>query len=397
MSFSDTYLYYLFINIPEKMMVNSLLFQERICRVIPSAMGMDEERYHDAQRPNAICRQYLGYDFIEDADFWQATKEVSGMFCNFLRDASTAKRTGKFELLLGKRYKQRFDFRKNEGLRFTQYFIYAQKFDDRVFDALMKLHWAHFHPEKYACELSNELCNLYMTLLACCISKQSGRPISTNVSMADHMIREPLFQEYFREALPGSFTDDALQELCISILMHSDADDSSGKQRPIDEVLTIHEAARIRAGLEVERRSFSECVSNLIHKTKVSNPTSMSEYLKINAREVIHAAEDYNRRMRVAATDAVDSERRKFMRNIGSGFSIAIPCVKLAIESSINGVMPGMGSLVGTGVEIAGLYLTTNVLTGQTHSPERLEPSKSENVHLFMNRLWDARDQRLPV
>lgn len=396
MSFSDTFLYYPFIDIPESTLVHSLLFQERVRRIIPSIMGMDEQRYNDAQRPNAIFRQYLGYDFIEDANFWEATREVSNMFCVFLNDASTAKRSTKFEPLLGKSYKQRFDFRKNRTYSSTQHFIYAQKFDSQVFELLTKLNWTRFHSDMYACELSNELCNLYMTLLACCMSKNSGRPISTDVGQAASMIREPVFKKYFAAALPIDASDVSLQELCISILMRSDIGETDGKQIPMHQVLTIHEAARIRAGLEAERRSFSNCVGQLIQKAKISNPTSIPEFLKIHAQEVIEAAKDYNVRTKAAAADAMEKERRKLIPNLSTGISIAIPMVKLAIESSLNAKFPGMGAVASTGIEIAGLYLISNILP-ERQLPAQLGRTKSDEIHLFMNRLWDARDQRSSV
>ena len=61
MSLADTYLYYPLIRIPESTLVHSLLFQNRIKRIIPPHHEMDEFHHKQATLPNDICRQYLGY------------------------------------------------------------------------------------------------------------------------------------------------------------------------------------------------------------------------------------------------------------------------------------------------------------------------------------------------
>jgi hypothetical protein len=69
MTFADSYLYYPYIKIPERTLIHALLFQDRVKRIIPDVAQMDAEHHKEAILPNAVCRQYLGYDFIEDADF----------------------------------------------------------------------------------------------------------------------------------------------------------------------------------------------------------------------------------------------------------------------------------------------------------------------------------------
>ncbi|TDU66498.1 hypothetical protein EI77_03593 [Prosthecobacter fusiformis] len=393
MSFSDTFLYYPFITIPEKTLVHSLLFQERVRRIIPSSDHMDQRRYQDAQQPNDICRQYLGYNFIEDAEFWEASREVAEMFCAFLQDASTAKRTKKFEYLLGQHYKQRFALNSPTRVLSTQYFVYAQKFDPQVFDSLMNLGWARYDNQRQACELSNELCNIYMALLACCISKKSGRPISTDVSVAESMTRTQMFKKYFGDALPKTSSDEPLRNLCVSLLINGD-DVSSGNHLPMEQVLTIHEAARIRAGLELERRSFSDCVSRMIAKAKIYNTISISEFLELEAKEVIDEAEHYRSKARSLASECIDKKRKSLIKNISTGIAITIPLAKIAIEAVGNTTIPGMGNILGTGIEVAAI-VTTAVMAGEEPFITQPAPSEPEKVHLFMNRLWDARSQRV--
>ncbi|GEP44798.1 hypothetical protein BGE01nite_40890 [Brevifollis gellanilyticus] len=355
---------------------------------------MDEERFESAQTSNAICRQYLGYDFIQAAEFWEAREDVAQMFCHFLTDAATAKNGAIFESLLGKDYKQKFEFKNRQNFGFTRHFVYAQKFDQRVFEKLLELGWARFDDAMYACELSNELCNVYMTLLACSISQRNGQPISTDMKVAEDIIRNPLFRKYFGKVLPFEDVSGRLQDFCISLLMRNNAADLSAKHVSMDEVLTVHEAARIRAGLESERKSFSDAVTKMVEKARITDPTSIPEFLALNAQEVISAAEDYGRLTREATMNNVDRERKKVIPNLSSGISITLPLAKLLIESSGNSAVPGIGSIVGTGFEMAALYLLSAGLFEEKQQLKETERTEIEKVHLFMNRLWDARTQR---
>jgi len=58
MKLADKYLYYPFIRIPETTLVHSLLYKDRIKRIIPPESEMDVEQSQRARLPNEICRQY---------------------------------------------------------------------------------------------------------------------------------------------------------------------------------------------------------------------------------------------------------------------------------------------------------------------------------------------------
>jgi hypothetical protein len=89
-----TYLYYPFIKIPEQTLVDSLLFHDRIKRIIPTYHAGDENM-EQAHSQNKICKQYLGYEFIEEADYFASKTEISGPFCAFLDDAYKIKSPSK--------------------------------------------------------------------------------------------------------------------------------------------------------------------------------------------------------------------------------------------------------------------------------------------------------------
>ena len=129
MALEDTYLYYPYIKVPESTLVHSLLFKDSIKRIMPPQHEMDEFHANQAKRPNDICRQYLGYEFIKEADYYTAKKEIAVSFCEFLDKAKTTNNPELYEPLLGVGYKERFGFDKNRLNFGTQYIVYAHKFD----------------------------------------------------------------------------------------------------------------------------------------------------------------------------------------------------------------------------------------------------------------------------
>ena len=393
MSISDTSLYYPFIRIPQPTLVHSLLFKDRIKRIIPPHHDLDDDLLRSATHPNDVCRQYLGYDFIENADYWQAREEIADMFCDFLDEASSTKHPKHFEPLLGIDYKNALEYSPHTFSLGTQYFVYAHKFDHRVFDKLESLKWMRFHQKKNACEMRNELCNLYMTLLAACISKQTGEPVSTGVRQAEELLREPTFWKHFHDAVPPQITgQDGTAELCINLLLTNG--ENSDDAPAIHEVLSFDEAARIRSGLEDHRRHFSDLVDHLIEKAEAVNPADVNAFLSLEVQDVLASAEEYLGHIRTESTRQLASSRKHVVDRFRSGFSAVVPLVGVAADAltgaaPVPGLWTAMGSILGVGA----LFLPNQ----RTEQAVQEFMSTRQHAYLFMNRLWDISNERAGI
>ncbi len=94
---------------------------------------MDDFQQKKAQLPNDICRQYLGYEFIESANYYEAKETIADLFCNFLEEANKTKTPQHFQPLLGENYQKKFVSKEGSMSIGTQYFVYAHKFSKKSF------------------------------------------------------------------------------------------------------------------------------------------------------------------------------------------------------------------------------------------------------------------------
>jgi hypothetical protein len=399
MKLADKYLYYPFIQIPESTLVHSLLYNDRIKRIIPPESEMDVQQSRQAKFQNEICRQYLGYEFIESADYWDAKDKIADPFCSFLDEAYKTKNPQHFEPLLGKNYKKNIVFKKNSFLNGTQYFVYAAKFSPKVFDKLESFSWMRYDKDSMACELSNEVCNIYMSLLAACISKLTKEPISTGLRQAEDIIRSPLFLEHFSDVIPPHMQqDENTIELCINLLMGTPDAESNSKQKtiPLHDLLTFPEAVRIRCGLENERRDFCALIDDITEKAKAVDPSDPDAFITLEVKDVLERANDYLNRIKTEAINQVSEERKNLVSRIQSGLSVAFPALGVAADI-FTGLKPAPGfwSLGGTILGLGTFFIPRMGKSSRKGNNELRMLTSRQKAYVFMNRLWDIRDIRM--
>ena len=397
MALEDSYLYYPYIKVPESTLVHSLLFKDSIKRIMPPHHEMDEFHANQAKRPNDICRQYLGYEFIREADYIEAKKEIAAPFCEFLDQAKSTTNPEKYEPLLGVDYKKRFRFDKNRPTFGTQYIVYAHKFDNVVFEKLESIGWMKFHSDMYACELSDELCNIYMTLLAACISRQTNEPISTGLDIADENLRSNLFKEIFHNLFPENIqANNKVQEVCLNLLLGEGLNELDNPNKiPAHKLLSFPEAVRVRAGLENERIEFCDLVNDLMGKVSLLNISDPEAFVSIEVKDVIEASKDYLNRIRVEAKKQVSAERKGMVSHIQTGLSSALPVAGVAIDVFAGGApVPGLWTASGMVLGL-GTFFLPKIMGQKDTEKEKIITSSRQKAYLFMNRLWTIRDMKL--
>ncbi len=394
MSLSTTSLYYPFIKIPESTLVHSLLFKDRIKRIIPPSSDMDDYQRGQAQSPNDICRQYLGYEFIEDADYRIAKELIVDSFCAFLDEANKTKHPDHFVPLLGNDYRKRLAF-EDDSLAFgTQHFIFAHKFAPQVFEKLESLQWMRNHKDMPAYELSNELCNVYMSLLAACISEQTKEPITTGLIEADEIIRTPLFSQFFGGVIPSDIQSDNNRELCVNLLLGSSATSAETGAKPLHDILTFPEAVRIRCGLEDKRREFCATVDKIINKAKAVDPKDPEAFISLEVDDVIENATEYLNSIKEEAAKNVSDERKDLVTNIKTGVSLLLPPIGTAADVIFKDApMPGSWSSAGVIFSLGIFFIPKVFKTGEQQNFQKMLTTR-QKAYLFMNQLWDIRDMK---
>lgn len=396
MKLADKYLYYPFIRIPESTLVHSLLYKDRIKRIIPPDSEMDLQQSRQARFPNEICRQYLGYEFIESADYWEAKDRIADLFCAFLDEAYNTNSPKHFEPLLGENYKRNLPFKKNLIVSGTQYFVYAAKFSPKVFDKLESFGWMRYEKSRMACELRNEICNIYMSLLAACISKLTKEPISTGLRQADDLLRSPLFLEYFSEVIPPHMQQrENTIELCINLLIGV-ADGGSGSKKetiPLHDLLTFPEAVRIRCGLEHERRDFCALVDDIIAKARAVDLSDPDAFISLETKDVLERANDYLDRIKREAINQASEERKNLISQVQSGLSAVFPALGVTADIFAGLPAPGIWSLGGTMLGLGTFFIPRIAGKRNKNNAQQMLTSR-QKAYIFMNRLWDIRDGR---
>ena len=207
---------------------------------------MNTSDHETFDKPQRIIRTALGYNFIEEADFFQSRNEISGPFLSLIDDAFRAKRSKRFETLFGKNYKETFIVRRSQHRIYNKYLLFAKKLDERVLSQLDSMGWTKYDPMTMSCESAEKLWHVYMTLLAVNISKHSGEPLSTEYRSCENILRNKLFQTYFLEFLPPQYQPTAdYYDLCINFLFNS----KDRKSLPLHSILSLQQAAYVRSGL----------------------------------------------------------------------------------------------------------------------------------------------------
>ncbi len=387
MTLADSYLYYPFIQIPDSTLIHSLLFKNSIKRIIPAYHDMDRNVADEAYKQNEVCRQYLGYDFIDEADYWEARETIAPIFCDFLDEISATKYPEVYSPILGENYQSNFNIKNKSVVFGTKYIVYARKLSGLVFSKLDELGWMKFHEDSNACEMSQELSNLYMTLLAACISQQSKEPISTSSKLSDDIINSKIFRSSFKTVLPQySDNNDAIQRVCINLLLNK-----AEPKQPIETILSFPEAVRIRAGLEKERQEFCNLVDDLTNKVELLDLKDPEAFLSLEVKDVIEVASQYINQIQSEAKQQIASERKDMISNIQTGLSLTLPVIGLLGEVYLNNApYPGLW-----GTSFAALGLTTYFLPDLLKSNDEQQKKiaiQRENAYLYMNKLWNIQD-----
>lgn len=390
MTLADSYLYYPYIKVPDSTLIHSLLFKDRIKRIIPAFHEMDESVANEAYQQNDICRQYLGYEFIEEADYWKARETIASIFCDFLDEINTTKNPEIYHPILGYNYKDRFHI-KNKNIIFgTKYIVYAKKLSAEVFDKLDALGWMKLHRESHACEMSQELSNLYMTLLASCISQQTKEPISTSSRLSDDIINSEIFRSSFKTILPQLEDSNEIQNVCINLLLSK-----SEHKQPIETILSFPEAVRIRAGLEQERVSFCELVDDLTSKVKLLDLQDPEAFTALEVKDVIEAADIYINKIHSEAKKQIASERKDMITDIQTGLSLTLPVIGLLGEVYLNNTPhPGLWGTSFTALGLATYFIPKILKNNEQNKLEKVQLTR-ENAYVFLNRLWDIQTSKM--
>ena len=157
-------------------------------------------------------------------------------FSAFLREANNSKTDTPFKSLLGENYKERFSEIKNRHFG-IQHLVFVEKFDHNVFSALEETGWMVYHEDTRACELPQEICDIYMTLLASNISKAQGDLLETNQQYCENVFRNTDFQNYFKKLLPPQYCDlKEFKDISINFLF---GNNESNNAIPIHSLLSI--------------------------------------------------------------------------------------------------------------------------------------------------------------
>lgn len=392
-SLATTSLYYPFIEIPEPTLVHSLLFKERIKRIIPPlhAVGDDQREAYDL--PNKISKQILGYEFIEEADYYDSRSDIAEAFVDLLTDAHSADNPGEFETLFGKNYQSHFNLKKTTIIGSVQYFIYAHKFDEKVFAKLEEIGWVRGGK---LCELRNELCNVYMTLLAAAISKCKREPISTGLKESEEILRNPTFQRYFAHLLPLQLQGNSVvQELCLTVLLSGNLMGRSTTKLPaIHEILSFREAVYIRASLEKSRRDFCQAVDEIVGKIIAIGPQDPEALVRYEVKEVVEAAREYKDKIDREMQKHVSDYKKDLRTYVRTGISLTFPVLGVIVDSLLAGA-PTMllGSATGTTISLLSFIALQRAPKPVTKNEQR-DRGNRENAYLFLNQLWDLQEDR---
>jgi hypothetical protein len=399
MSIANTYLYYPLIRIPDETLIYSLLYKDSIKRIIPPDHGVGAQDWEEFDMPNRIIRQALGYEFIQQADFFQSKSEISAPLLNLIKDAYSAKNPEKFERLFGEGYQERFKVKKRIKLAGTFYFLYPEKLDEDVFAELKRIGWLKKDKHSHRCEVEEELWHVYMTLLAANVSRLQGESISTNFPLCEDILRNKIFQQYFKDLLPEQFSGHReLEEICINLALNNHLGKEATPQRiiPLHHLISLQQASYIRAGLDNKRIAFCKMIDNLIKKVVSLEPKDLIGYLEAEIKDIQEAAIEFNAQLEKQVTSELTKDQKERREYWYAGLSLSFPILGLLLDVSTGGVsgIP-VGSAAGQLLALLSFSLIQSQPTPESASIGRGEMLPRQQAYIFMNRLWEIRRAKM--
>jgi len=399
MNVADTYLYYPLIRIPDETLIYSLLYKDRIKRIIPPAHSVGNEDWEEFDRPNRIIRQALGYDFIEEADFYESKRLISEPFFQLVKDSYKTRSPVKFEPLLGKTYKKRFQVTHRIILSGVVYFLYPEKIDPRIFELLESIGWLKEDKQTHRCEVEKELWHVYMTLLAANVSKAKGESISTNFALCEEILRNPVFQEYFGPLIPEHYSKNTkIEEVCINLLFNNCevVDEQRVQAVPLHNLISLQQAAYIRSGLEDKRVAFCNLINNLINEVVSLQQTDNKAFIELLLKEIVESTIEFNSNLKARVSQELTSDKKSMQDYWFAGLSLCFPLVGVVLDPLFDA-----GSQLYYGVGAGSIAALISFLALQNY-PKRPKPnvddlaySSRQKAYLYLNRLLEIRRSKL--
>jgi hypothetical protein len=396
-SAANTYLYYPLIRIPEETLIYSLLYKDKIKRIIPRAHSVNEQDWEEFDRPNRIIRQALGYEFIEQADFYESREAISERFIGLVNDAIRTRHPQSFEYLFGKNFQERFKVTNRRIIHGTIYFLYPDKIDRNVFSLLRDIGWLRLD-DAGRCEVEKELWHVYMTLLASNVSKLRGESVSTNFPLCENILRNKVFRDNFKNLLPEQYSAKTnLEELCITLIFNGQPNgDQRQKNIPLHEIINLQQAAYIRSGLEDKRIAFCQLIDNLTNKVISINPADKSGLLESYIKDVVDAATEFNNELRQAVTKELTSSKKQLKDYWQAGISISFPIIGAIVDQFLSqGLQPYYGKLSGSLAALVSFLMLRQKPNSPLLQTNRVAYSSRQTAYLYLNRLWEIKRSKM--
>jgi hypothetical protein len=384
----ESYIYYPWIRIPDDQLVYSLLYQDRIKRILPEVHSAeDQTAFHEHEN---VIRQYLGYDFIEHADFYTNREVVANAFSELILDAHSSRYKEKFSRLFGPGFEERFFIRNRTKIAGTFYFMYPDKLGRRAFETLLKLGWMKHDEKTERCEVEPELLAVYMTALASGAAlAEEEQSIFTDVRRCEDVLRNSAFRDYFNAVLPEAYQEDHdLEEFCINFLFGAGNPLLNAKDEriPLHRLLSVRQASGIRAGLEGERTAFVELVQREIAKAQLVMKGEPREFLIHALKDLQDGAVEYREKLHAAVNDNLTAQQKSRGNKWTAVLSLVFRTVGSAIDKAL---APGK---FAADLAVSALALSNGVAS-ETAEPKAISARTKANT--FLNRLWDIQARRL--
>ncbi len=393
MSVGNTYLYYPLIRIPEETLIYSLLYKDKIKRIIPQIHSVNEQDWEEFDRPNRIIRQALGYEFIEQADFYESREAISERFIGLVNDAARTNHPHNFEYLFGKNYQERFKVTNRIILHGTIYFLYPDKIDHNVFSLLKNIGWLRVD-DASRCEVERELWHVYMTLLATNVAKIRGESISTNFPLCENILRNKVFRGYFKDLLPEQYSlKTNLEEMCVTLMFNGQSEgDQQQRNIPLHKIINLQQAAYIRSGLEDKRIAFGQLIDNLTKKVISINPVDKIGLLETYVKEVIDAAIEFNNGFKKSVTKELTNDKKYLKDYWNAGISLSFPIIGAVLDQLLaQGGQPYYGKLTGSLAALISFLILKRRPKPMLSQVNRVAYSSRQKAYLYLNRLWEIK------
>jgi hypothetical protein len=156
---------------------------------------------------------------------------------------------------------------------------------------------------------------------------------------------------------------------------------------PLHRLLTVGQAARIRAGLESERSAFAQVIHREIRKAQLATPESPSDFLAELLKTVKEEALDYRMKLSRAVNEKVIAKQQSSQGRWFAGLSIVFVGAGFIMDAVSPPHIP-----VGTGAGIAATGLSYLILRqgAPTGEVSKGAVSSRERANMFLNHLWEV-------